>query len=278
MCRLLGYVTAGAQSMSDAVGGRTLADFRALAGLHGDGWGAAWVCPEEAAGVAVHRSTAAAVTDPEFDATTGAVAARAAFVHLRWATVGIPVSPANTHPFVADGWAFAHNGFIRDSDRIADLLPARHRAALRGTTDSERYFRLVLHSAEQTGDIVTGLQRAGRLVLDLIGQVSINAMLLSSSRFLAVQGLSGARPPLQELLAQVGHPDRLPLDHGDNYFGLAYRELGGTLVVASSGMPREGWTPLGEDSVMDIDIAAGDWTVRPLLAGAIQEPGENAWR
>jgi predicted glutamine amidotransferase len=278
MCRLLAYVTTGGRSAQDAVGEQTLADFRSLSGLHGDGWGAAWVSPADPAGIAVRRSTTSAAADPAFAATADAVSARAAFFHLRWATPGLAVMPANTHPFVADGWAFAHNGNVGDGGRVAELLPARHRAALRGTTDSERYFRLVLHCAEQTGDVLTGLQRAAGLIADLVGPVSINAMLLSSTRLLAVQGLSGARPPVEHLLAQVERPDLLPLDHLEGYFGLAYRDVGGTLAIASSGLPRAGWTPLRQDSVMDVDLAAGAWTVCPLLAEAAGERGERVRR
>jgi hypothetical protein len=278
MCRLLAYVTADGGTAQDAVGRQTLSDFRSLARLHGDGWGSAWVSASDPDGIAAYRSTASAAIDPAFATTAGEVSARAALFHLRWATPGLAVDPANTHPFVADGWALAHNGFVRDSDRLEELLPARHRRALRGTTDSERYFRLVLHCAEQTGDVLTGLQQAGQLIADLIGPVSLNAMLLSSSRLLVVQGLGGARPPVEQLLARAGHPDHLPLDHLEGYFGLAYREVGGTLTIASSGLPRNGWTPLRQDSVMDVDVAAGAWAVHPLLAASTRELGERVRR
>jgi predicted glutamine amidotransferase len=265
MCRLLAYVAAEERSLQDAVGAETLAGFRSLSRVHGDGWGAAWTSAAEAGGIAVHRSTTAAAADPAFASVPGEAPARAAFVHLRWATAGIPVNPANTHPFLADGWAFAHNGFVRNSDRILELLPARHRTALRGTTDSERYFRLVLHCAEDAGDVVAGVQTAARLILDIAGPVSINAMLMSPSRLVAVHGLTGARPPVDDLLALVEHPDHLPQDHLEGYFHLAYRQTGDAIVIASSGIPREGWTALLPDSVMDVDVATGSWVRHPLL-------------
>jgi predicted glutamine amidotransferase len=265
MCRLLAYVAAEERSLRDVVGAETLSSFRSLACVHGDGWGAAWTADPADGGLAVRHSTASAAADPAFGSVTGQVAARAAFVHLRWATAGIPVDPANTHPFVADGWAFAHNGFVRSSDRILELLPTRHRAALRGTTDSERYFRLVLHCAERAGDVVAGVQQAARLILDIAGPVSINAVLLSSSRLVAVHGLTGARPPVDDLLALVEDPGHLPQDHLEGYFHLAYRQVGDAVVIASSGIPRDGWTPVLPDSVMDVDVASGSWARHPLL-------------
>jgi hypothetical protein len=275
MCRLLAYVAADDRSPREAVGEATFSAFRSLSCIHGDGWGAAWTAPGAPGGLASHRSTTAAADDPAFAAAGQELAARAAFFHLRWATTGLAVNPANTHPFVADGWAFAHNGFVRGSERIADLLPARHRAALRGTTDSERYFRLVLHCAEQTGDALTGLQAAARTISDTVGPVSINAMLLSPTRLLAVQGLTGARAPVDDLLALVEHPDRLPPDHLEGYFHLAHRAAGGTLAIASSGLPRDGWTPLLPDSVMDVDVRTGSWEQHPLLGdlgAGMEEP------
>jgi predicted glutamine amidotransferase len=274
MCRLLAYVATEARPPQEAVGEGTWAAFRSLSCIHGDGWGGAWTEDGKPPSVSSHRSTTAAADDPSFAALGREVSARAAFFHLRWATTGLAVRPENTHPFVADGWAFAHNGFVRGSERIADLLPTRHRSALAGTTDSERYFRLVLHFAEQAGDIVAGLQTAARTILDIGGPVSINALLLSPTRLLAVHGLAGARPPTDDLLALVEHPDRLPQDHLDGYFHLAHREVDGTLTVASSGLPRDGWTPLPPNSVMDVDVATGGWAQHPLLGEPAAVGGE----
>lgn len=262
MCRLLGFVADRARPMHDAVGPDTLATFRALARVHGDGWGAART--DGTGQPAVRRSTRSAAVDDGFPEMTDEPA-KAAFVHLRWATTGLAVNLSNTHPFAADGWAFAHNGFVRGSDRIAELLPARHRALLSGTTDSERYFRLVLHCAEQVGDMLGAVREASRLIRDVSGAVSINAMLLSSTQLLAVQGLSGAQPPLDDLLALVPNADHLPLDHLDAYFHLAYRADERRVVISSSGLPRHGWTPIPHDSVMDVAVGTGAWTLTGLL-------------
>ena len=268
MCRLLGYVAPRACSVQDAVGGPTLAAFRALARIHGDGWGAAWLPERGEERIGVCRSTASAADDPGFAAVARSLRSRAAFVHLRWATEGIAVTAANTHPFVADGWAFAHNGFVRSSEALLPLLSHRHRTALRGSTDSERYFRLVLHHAERAGDIVGGLQRAAAVIRDSSAPVSINAMLLAPGRLLAVQGLAGARPPRDDLLAKVAHPDHLPQDHLDGYFRLCRRRVGDALAVVSSGLPRDGWTELAPDSVLDVDVASGAGRTHPLLDDA----------
>jgi predicted glutamine amidotransferase len=263
MCRLLGFVAPAELSLEAAAGPATLHAFRGLASIHGDGWGMAWTGTD---GVDVRRSTSSAAEDPTFADCAREVAARAGFLHLRWATTGIPVQPANTHPFVADGWAFAHNGFVRGADAIERLLSPMHHSALVGTTDSERYFRLVLQCAEQTGDMLAGLQLAAHRIMELSGAVSLNAMLLSADRLLAVHGLHGSPPPVADLLELVARPEDLPIDHLDSYFQLSYRVTDDALVVASSGVPREGWTLQPPNMVMDIDVASGQWRNVPLLA------------
>ncbi|HTW21653.1 MAG TPA: class II glutamine amidotransferase [Mycobacteriales bacterium] len=276
MCRLLAYVGPEPRSLRTAVGEATYTGFRDLARVHGDGWGMTWADPDAAGSPRVRRSVASAAVDPDFDTAATNVAATAGFLHLRWATAGYPVVADNTHPFVADGWAFAHNGFVRGSDGIERLLTTRHRESLAGTTDSERYFHLVLQSAEQTGDIVRGVQLAAQTIADRCGAVSINAMMLSSTRLLAVHGLRGAQPPLDDLVELFPDPAGMPADHTEDYFRLSYRYVGETLVIGSSGLPNERWVDLPAEVVMDVDLTTGDWEVHPLGVVAVSGRLETA--
>ena len=72
--------------------------------------------------------------------------------HVRRATVG-KVALENTHPFRHAGWTFLHNGtvpyFAEIRDELLAELPAAHRAAIAGSTDSEHLFHLILASHEQ---------------------------------------------------------------------------------------------------------------------------------
>jgi predicted glutamine amidotransferase len=272
MCRLLAYVSPAPRSLRDAVQEPTLTSFRALARIHRDGWGMAWAQPGTAGGLEVRRSTRSAAEDPGFLAAATEVEALAGFLHLRWASEGFAIAPANTHPFVADGWAFAHNGFVRGAEHIEAMLVDRHRGALAGTTDSERYFRFVLQCAERTGDMLTGIQLAAQVISELSGAVSLNAMVLSSTRLLAVQGLTGANPPRDDLLAMVDDPALLPQDHLDGYFRLGRRYVGDALVIASSGMPRDDWIEQLPNTVMDINVISGEWQLHPLIDALPPEP------
>ena len=67
-------------------------------------------------------SAASALNDPAFTAATHDVRSAATLVHLRWATNGLAVQPQNSHPFVADGLAMAHNGSLKPMGRLEDLV------------------------------------------------------------------------------------------------------------------------------------------------------------
>src|ERR1700712_5694253 len=127
MCRLLGVVSSAPISVADAVGDGVLKDFVALTKVHGDGWGVGVIdtgfidtgfidtafMDGAAAAPHVHVSAGSALDDPDFATATQDSAAVGSIVHLRWATNGLAVEPQNSHPFLTDGLAMAHNGSIK---------------------------------------------------------------------------------------------------------------------------------------------------------------------
>src|SRR5919206_4133362 len=72
-----------------------------------DGYGLATYRPE----VLVEKRPVAAYADEEFAREANERESPVFLAHVRYASVGALV-PANTHPFVRDGLAFAHNGHI----------------------------------------------------------------------------------------------------------------------------------------------------------------------
>jgi glutamine amidotransferase len=73
---------------------------------------------------------------------------------VRTGTVGKPKNE-NTHPFRFRSWLFAHHGTLPDFDRIqGELLasiPDFFRRNIRGQTDSEHLFHLVLTNLHERG-------------------------------------------------------------------------------------------------------------------------------
>ena len=122
MCRLFAFVSPVTASARGELGADGMESLLSLARLHGDGWGRASVRAPGDAPI-VTRSAISAAEDPDFDAAL-ATPCRAAVVHLRWATAGLPVNIRNAHPFEADGIAFAHNGTIKPRETLQGLLSA----------------------------------------------------------------------------------------------------------------------------------------------------------
>ena len=254
MCRLLGYVSARPVSAIESLGETGFQTFTSLSAVHGDGWGMAWSRPD-GDGVGTATSPASAADDPSYFDLAGQALGPAGLVHLRWATDGLVVHAMNTHPFSDGTRAFAHNGSISPIDELDALLSDASRSRLRGTTDSERYFRLVLQCIEETGDEARGLLQAVGTLHEHFPEVSLNALLLTPTHLYAVHVNSGAATPLDDLRELVGSDDAIPHGHATAYFDMAYRVAPTAVHVISSGLPDEGWTPVPADSVLAIDLS-----------------------
>ncbi len=232
MCRLLGWVASTPRSVADLLGPDDLEAFTALSRKHGDGWGVAW---HGGHGIDVHTSPDAAVTSGAYADWTRNRTSDLGLVHLRWATLGLPVEQANTHPFTGAGVAFAHNGSVRPPASLDEMLSADQQAAMRGTTDSERYFRAVLTAAQDAP-----WDTALATVMDRIAAgkdfTSLNCLLATPDTLYA-----GCRyNPGQEGA------------EGEDYFHLGYRVTDDAVVVASSGWGRD-WQQLGNGELLAVD-------------------------
>lgn len=156
MCRLLGIV---ASELTEFGLGLTEAP-RCLAKLsreHRDGWGIAihrsdQVHAESNVGERwlLHKGTAPAVDDRRFHELAARSRGHLLVAHIRQKTVG-PTRLENTHPFVSDGWVFAHNGTIQHQDGLRAGCSGRRLREITGDTDSELFFAYVLTRMDERG-------------------------------------------------------------------------------------------------------------------------------
>jgi predicted glutamine amidotransferase len=256
MCRLLGYCTQGSASVADVLGEVGLADFTELSSYHSHGWGMAWYDGRTAL---IEKSPERAADDPAYRALAHRTLGDLGLVHLRRATPGLEVEPANSHPFRRRGFAMAHNGAIHPQDRLGDLLSPEWERQLTGTTDSERYFLRVLSRLEAHGDDVpAAIGDTAAYIDSRFSASSLNAVFLTPDELYALCWYDPERIPAAAA-AQRGYqgpPER--------YFDLAYHHAPGAVVVASTGWSQNGWTPLPNRHLLRVDRATLRCTVHAL--------------
>ncbi|MDP3889992.1 class II glutamine amidotransferase [Nocardioides sp.] len=266
MCRLLGYVAERPTAVVDVLGEEGLESFTSLTAVHGDGWGMAWHDPADDSTRSASSAASAAV-DPAYDELVRSELGAAGLVHLRWATGGLPVSEANTHPFIDGGYAFAHNGHVSPISRLEELLTPRSREALIGETDSERYFRFVLQTIEEHGDEAEGATRAIAQLVKEFPDCSLNALMLTPDRMFAIHINSRATSPLRALREMFDNEDEIPSRHTSEYFAMDYRVTPDAIHVISSGLDEPGWDPVPADTAVMVDLATRKVTrLDPLAA------------
>lgn len=143
MARLIGYIANRADRLRDALH----QERHALMGLPADrrgAWGLGFYQGDEV----LHKKQPTPDGEPVDWGTIAAnVKTDCAIAHVRQATVG-GFSVDNTHPFRLRQWLFAHVGTIAAFDEVKTELtrglPDFLRRNIRGTSDSELFFHLVL--------------------------------------------------------------------------------------------------------------------------------------
>jgi predicted glutamine amidotransferase len=254
VCRLFGYVARQPVSVIDLLGQDEFRAFTALAAVHGDGWGMAWLDPEDQTLRSVTSATSA-MRDPTYEQLAAQRLGCAGMVHLRWATPGFQVTSENTHPFVQDGYAFAHNGHIFPAERLEHLLKPAIHAELRGGTDSERYFRFVLQCIAERGDDEQGLRTALGVLTGEFPEASLNAFLLTPTHMFGVHINSRASTPIKGLRRLFASDEEIPHRHTDEYFAMDFRLTRDAVHVISSGLDPQGWTPVPENTAASVDLS-----------------------
>lgn len=235
MCRLMGFVSAEKHDFSSMVG-KDFPEFIALSSFHKDGWGIALNSAHEV-DIRVTKAPERASQSEEFSKSIHHLQGTGGLLHLRWATSGLENCAENTHPFVYEQYSFIHNGDIRPRENLDPFIRAELNSSRIGETDSERYFYLLLTEIERLG-IEDGVQSAVHIIEKNCSFSSINAMLLSPEKLIIITKFNS---------------ERIPAGQPADYYQLKYKADEKNFVVASSGWPQPGWTPIKNSSLLIVD-------------------------
>ena len=197
MCRLLGIRASNSLQLSRELLSAPNA-LRKQSLKHPDGWG---IASFSSSGWRLKRGVDPALRSSAFAAAARSLDTEVAIAHVRKASVG-GLTVANTHPFVHEGWAFAHNGTVQGFETrragIERAIAPSLRKLLQGETDSERLFLLFLtnlrHSrvADPLDQAANALARVASHVLTtdppgLPKPSSVNVLCSDGDRFLALR-------------------------------------------------------------------------------------------
>lgn len=237
MCRLLGVVSTTAKPLT-ALLEDDLEPFTALSSVHCDGWGVAH--RDGQGGVTVRKEPGAARDSAAFQDALTEAHTDAALLHLRKASAGMVNTPLNTHPFTAGQTAFAHNGWVGDLPALDAALAEAGGPACQGSTDSERYFGLVMAAMRHVAPEVALTGVAHRLNSSLPVE-ALNCLMLTADALYAFTSFDESRP------TSSGH------DPVESY-RLGFRVTADSVVVASSGWEHSSapWELLPNGQVLRI--------------------------
>lgn len=198
---------------------------------HNDGWGI--VLYDGKKPRYLGREPRSASNDPKYLEAMQTLANYAKpgtmIAHLRKAgrNGGSP-SVKNTHPFIQDQWAFAHNGGIT---RFT-IWPR----GLQGVTDSERFFRLLITRVEKSGTFEEALRWSVSFVKRNFEYSSLNSIVSEGNTLYAYRDCN----------------------EDEDYYSLLYRKQGKGLVFSQEPLDDKVWhaVPNGYLAVVtdDIDI------------------------
>lgn len=126
--------------------------------LNGDGFGVGWYQHQLTPEPAVFVSIFPAWSNRNLKSLAPVIRSSSIFAHVRAASFG-DISEANCHPFKFNNYIMMHNGSIEGFDAIKrplrNLLTNELYSWIKGQTDSEHFFALLMQNLPQTEGTLT---------------------------------------------------------------------------------------------------------------------------
>lgn len=140
-------------------------------GVNADGFGIGWYNFKINNKPALFKSIQPAWNDDNLEDISAKVKSHCFVGHVRASTVG-DVAQSNCHPFRYENYLFAHNGTIKGFPRIRkkiiNHLSEDSFALIKGQTDSETFFALVVDYLDPKLDFINRVESAVRKAIEKI--------------------------------------------------------------------------------------------------------------
>lgn len=198
MCRLLAYIGEPTAAADLVFGGRhslyeqSWKPRELLSGsVNADGYGVVWYDGGRPGRIAEARPI---WYDDDLEGTLSVIDSPCVFAALRNSTPGLAVDRSGLPPLVHDRWSFALNGFVPDfrashMRAMREELPDDLYATLRGSSDSETLFLLVIAALRGGVSMVEALVGVAGQVAERVGteEAQLNMILCDGDSLVAVR-------------------------------------------------------------------------------------------
>jgi len=159
---------------------------------HNDGWGIGYYRSGRAF---LHKSAASLVRDKDVfrRVIRNADGSPTLLVHLRKSAWPHTSTSANAHPFLHDGFMFAHNGTIRDYKALLPFVNVGKPSAIKRALDTEIFFYFILSCLKSGAvqlDVKTAMKKAIRHILHENSFSSLNCILANDKALFAYRQYS----------------------------------------------------------------------------------------
>lgn len=244
--------------------------------LNGDGFGVAWYAPELSLQPGRFRSVTPAWSNSNLVSIARVVRSHCVLAHVRAASRG-SVEETNCHPFIADQYAFMHNGDVRGFSDIRRPLLAKLSdgafASIEGRTDSEHMFALFRDNL-RGGEPLAAMADALRATIAQIFELS-REHAGGAHCYLNLAVADGTRAIACRVSSDPDYSDTLYVSRGRRYVCegdqcrmVSPKDDAGAVIVSSEPLSQDpGWevVPAGHLVLIDGDRAT---RIEPLAAGA----------
>lgn len=230
--------------------------FKSLLEKNKDGWGIGWYTKTGKAKIFKEglEEVQNDINNYQFSKVKR-VASNIILSHVREASVG-DKKHENAHPFKYKNWIFIQNGRTnRENTKIK--LGAKYKKYIKGTTDSELYFLLIMQNYEKTRDMAESIRKT----LGVVKQkaTGLNFLLSNGESLYAyrnynktgkkftlyylVRDLNGIEKPIEHISKKTNQILRYTSDlHTDR-----------TVLFSSEPLTDEKWTKIHRGELIKVD-------------------------
>ena len=214
----------------------------------------------------MNKGTAPAADDKRFHELATTSRGHLLIAHIRQKTVG-PTRLENTHPFVRDGWVFAHNGTIQHQDALRARCSGRRLREITGDTDSELFFAYVLTRLDERGLVRLGDEGPRALASDLIDEltVELRALRVGAFNFVLSDGQTTFAHRFGRSLFVLergpGDPPRVGSDRG------RWTPRRQVVLIASERITDEPWLEVPDGTLLRVERLPAPRIVRTRSFG-----------